>query len=200
MLERIQDRSLLHRFNPESPFALYGASKALAEWAIVDDYDHILDLSCGSGKLLHYLSQKYCLRACGIAESPEQARALHDMLPEAEVLSASKENMPWRSNAFNTVFYQMDAVDPAERGDFLQEIVRVLKPGGQVLISLHALPDLVGSIARAMGFSDDKSTKHTKLLHWMEAAGLSDVSWRATGPMTGIAMGWKNKEIGGCPA
>lgn len=200
MLERIQDRSLLRKFNLESPFALHGASKALAEWAIVDDYDYVLDLSCGDGKLLHYLSQKYYLRACGIAETLEQAHALHDMLPEAEVLSASKEDMPWRSDAFNTVFYQMDANDDAEHGDFLQEVVRVLKPGGQVLISLHALPDFIGNMARSIGFANNRSMKHTKLLQRMEAAGLNDVSWRTTGPMTGIAMGWKNKKIGGCMA
>ena len=200
MLERIQDRSLLHKFNLDNPFALHGASKALAEWAIVDDYDQILDLSCGNGQLLHYLSQKYYLRACGIAKTPEHARTLRDMMPNAEVLSASKEDMPWRNEAFSTVFYQMDADSETERGEFLQEVVRVLKPGGQVLISLHALPDFISNMAHAMGLTKDKNVKYTKLLQWMEAAGLSDVSWRATGPMTGIAMGWKNKEIEGCLA
>lgn len=194
MLERVQDRSLLHFLSPEGTTFLHGASKALAQWAIVDDYDHILDLSCGDGRLLNYLSKKYSLRACGIADNPDHARSLRGMMPDAEVFSARKEDIPWRSEAFNTVFYQMKNDDEDETGAFLNEVMRVLKPGGQVLIALHGLPGIVSSLASVMGVTDGAHVKHAKLMQWMEKAGLKDVSWRIAGPMTGIAMGWKNHE------
>ena len=50
MLERVQDRSLFGVLSLDSEECLHGAAKALAQWAIVDDYDNILDLDCCDGK------------------------------------------------------------------------------------------------------------------------------------------------------
>lgn len=82
MLERVQERSWLHALGLQDRTHLRGAQKALAQWAIVDDYNNILDLSCQDTRLLRFLSQKYSLRACGIADDPEHARALRLELPE----------------------------------------------------------------------------------------------------------------------
>lgn len=189
MLERVQDRSLLSMLSLDGEERLHGAAKALAQWAIVDDYDNILDLDCEDGKLLHYLSNRYSLRACGIASDPDYARHLRRMMPDAEVFHARKEDIPWRSNAFNTVFYQMK--NEQEDGAFLQEVLRVLKPGGQVLISLNGMPRLLHQMANVLGLSNEDATKPSQLLSWMEKAGLKDVSWRLAGPVTGVAMGFK---------
>lgn len=189
MLERVQDRTLLGMLSLEGEERLHGAAKALAQWAIVDDYDNILDLDCGDGKLLHYLSKRYSLRACGIAGDPEYARRLRSLMPDAEVFHARKEDIPWRSNAFNTVFYQMK--NEQQDGAFLQEVLRVLKPGGQVLISMNGIPRMLHSVASVLGFSNEDTTQPAQLLSWMEKAGLKDVSWRLAGPVTGVAMGFK---------
>lgn len=196
MLERVQDRSLLGMLSLETEERLHGAAKALAQWAIVDDYDNILDLDCGDGKLLHYLSRHYSLRACGIAANPEHARQLRLKMPDAEVFHARKEDIPWRSNAFNAVFYQMK--NDQQDGDFLQEVLRVLKPGGQVLISLSSMPHVLHDVASVLGLANEDSISHVQLLSWMENAGLKDVSWRLTSPVTGVAMGFKpfEEEIG----
>ena len=198
MLERIQDRSLLHMLHPEDTVILHGASKALAQWAIVDDYDQVLDLSCGNGKLLRYLSHKYSLRACGVTETPEQARSLREMLPDAEVFYARKEDIPWRNGAFHAVFCQINNADEQENGAFLKEVVRVLKPGGQVLIALHGLLGVMGSMTNLVGLTDTDYIRHAQLMQWMEKAGLKDVSWRMAGPFTGVAMGWKDRELEEC--
>lgn len=190
MLERVQDRSLLNTLMPANEERLHGAARALAQWAIVDDYDNVLDLQCGDGKLLNYLSRRFSLRACGIAENPEQARQLRQKMPDAEVFCARKEDIPWRSNAFNAVFYQMKNEQQDE--SFLQEVLRVLKPGGQVLIALSSIPQALRSVAGVLGLADEGKTSHAQLLSWMERAGLKDVSWRLTGPVTGVAMGFKS--------
>lgn len=198
MLERVQDRSLFGVLSLDSEERLHGAAKALAQWAIVDDYDNILDLDCGDGKLLHYLSRRYSLRVCGIAQDPEHARNLRQRMPDAEVFHARKEDIPWRSNAFNAVFYQMK--NDQQDGAFLQEVLRVLKPGGQVLISLSSMPQVLHGVASVFGFANEDSTNHVQLLSWMEKAGLKDVSWRLTGPVTGVAMGFKpfDEEASAC--
>ena len=130
MLERVQERSWLHALGLQDRTHLRGAQKALAQWAIVDDYNNILDLSCQDTRLLRFLSQKYSLRACGIADDPEHARALRLELPDAEIFCARKEDIPWRDQAFDAVFYQMKKNAPAFDGTFLREAARVLKPGG----------------------------------------------------------------------
>lgn len=196
MLERVQDRSLFGVLTLDHEERLHGAAKALAEWAIVDDYDNILDLDCGDGKLLNYLSKRYSLRACGIANDPEQARDLRGRMPNAEVFFARKEDIPWRSEAFNAVFYQMK--NDQQDGGFLQEAVRVLKPGGQLLISLSSMPEILRPLASAVGMLDEGHIGHSQLLKWMEEAGLRDVSWRLTGPVTGVAMGFKQFEAEDC--
>jgi len=197
MLERVQDRSLMQMLSLDDETRLNGAARALAQWAIVDDYDTVLDLDCGDGRLLHYLSKRYSLRACGIASNPEQARELRCKMPDAEVFYARKEDIPWRSEAFNAVFYQMKNTDERS-GAFLREVVRVLKPGGQVLISLTGLPEVLSGFAATMGFADEDRVRRSELLRWMEEAGLRDVSWRITGLTTGLAMGFKQFEAEEC--
>ena len=192
MLERVQDGSLLGGIIRDREVYLHGACKALAQWAIVDDYDNILDLSCEDGKLLHYRTRRFSLRACGVSGDGETARRIRSLLPDAEVFPARKEDIPWRGETFNAVFYQMKNDEQTqENGAFLREVVRVLKPGGQLLISLRGLPGVLTAIGSVAGMCEDAGIRRTQLLRWMEEAGLKDVSWRIAGPLTGIAMGFK---------
>lgn len=194
MLERVQDRSWLHALGFQGKTCLHGAQKALAQWAIVDDYNNILDLSCRDIRLLRYLSQKYSLRACGIADDPEHARALRIELPEAEIFCARKEDIPWRDQAFDAVFYDMKKNTLVFDTAFLREANRVLKPGGQLLIAVHGAPELLCKVGELLGFVDGEDhVSPAQLLHAMENAGLEDVSWRLSQPMVSLAMGWKRR-------
>ena len=58
MLERVQERSWLHALGLQYRTHLRRAQEALSQWAIVDDYNNILDLSCQDTRLLRFLSQK----------------------------------------------------------------------------------------------------------------------------------------------
>ena len=150
MLERTQERSWLSWLGGKTGTQLHGAQKALAQWAIVDDYNAILDMRCSDVALLRYLSQKFSLRACGIVDSAQQARALQDDMPDAEIFCARKEDIPWRDKCFDAVFYHMDKSEGEDCG-FLKEAIRVLKPNGQLLIAVHGLPALGGAVGARRG-------------------------------------------------
>ncbi len=192
MLERIQERSVVHSLEEKTGMSLHGAQKALARWAIVDDYNNILDLHCQDAHLLRYFSQKFDLRACGITDDPERAKALRLSVPTAEIFCARITDIPWRSEAFDTVFYQIKKSEPMPDLSFLQEAARVLKPGGQLIIALQGLPEMLRRAASVVGMMDCDGcvTPHT-LLQGLEKAGLSDVSYRLAQPFIGIIMGWK---------
>ena len=128
--------------------------------------------------MLRVLSQKYSLRACGIADDPEHARALRLELPDAEIFCARKEDIPWRDQAFDAVFYQMKKNAPAFDGTFLREAARVLKPGGQLLIAVQGAPEPLCKVGELLGLCDgDDHVSPAQLLKSMEDAGLEAVSY-----------------------
>lgn len=192
MLERVQGRSVLGTLSADAGIHLHGAQKALADWAIVDDFNDILDLHCQDTQLLRYLSQKFSLRACGIADSSEHARQLREEAPDAEIFCARINDIPWRSEAFDTVFYQLKKNDAEADLSFLQEAARVLKPGGQMIIAIEGLPEALCAPLSALGIMEqEERITPRKVLTSMENAGLSDVSYRFAQPFVGVAIGWK---------
>jgi SAM-dependent methyltransferase len=194
MLERVQERSWLHLLGLQEKTHLYGMQKAIAQWAIVDDYNNILDLSCQDTHLLRYFSQKYSLRACGIADDPEHARTLRAELPNAEIFCARKEDIPWRDQAFDAVFYQMKKTAVDYDAAFLREAARVLKPGGQLLIAVQGVAEPLYRAGSLFGFCDTEDhLSPSDLMKSMESSGLEDVSWRLAQPMVAIAMGWRRR-------
>ena len=192
MLDRIQAKAWLKSDRAGIEPALHGAQKALAQWAIVDDYNAVLDMHCCDARLLRYLGKCYSLRACGIADDAAAARALRQQAPEAEIFCARKEDIPWRSETFDAVFYQMKKSEAALDAGFLKEAMRVLRPGGQMLVALTGAPEIVSRAGALLGFCahDTHIALHT-LLKRMEEAGLADVSYRMAQPLTGVAIGWK---------
>ena len=192
MLERVQESSALRIFGENACRKLSGAQKALAQWAIVDDYNTVLDLHCRDTRLLRYLSQKFSLRACGVADDAADARVLQQALPDAEIFCARKEDIPWRDNSFDAVFYQVDKNEPDCGSAFLEEALRVLKPCGQLLVAVSGIPEALCRLSDLAGFSSaaDRVKPHD-LLQRMEKAGYGDISYRIAPPFVGLAMGWK---------
>ena len=191
MLERVQERSRFRILGVHAGIQLRGAQKALAQWAVVDDYNMILDMHCQDAQLLRYLSQKYSLRACGIADDAASARRLREEAPEAEIFCARKEDIPWRSESFDAIFYQLQKKERFDKS-FLQEAMRVLKPGGQMLVAIKGMPEAAYRAAGLLGVAEhEEHTAPHMLLRGMEQAGMRDVSYRVSRPLVGIAMGWK---------
>jgi len=113
---------------------LLPAQQAAVRWARVDDYQALLDLECGEGKLLQYYLNHFSVRACGMTRNPGEC---HDSLPStAEIMRAAQHDIPWRNNSFDVVFFTRFNQRQQHNDLLFEEVNRVLKPGAQFIITL----------------------------------------------------------------
>lgn len=155
---------------------LSGADKAVAEWATIEEHERVLDLHCAQGALLANLTEKLRLRACGICDTAEQAHALRGMLSDADVLCARPVDIPWRDGAFDAVISGTAAQNYMDFEQVLDEVLRVLRPGGQFVISAP--------------YSFDDAFSPRTLMRKLQQAGFQNVSWRSR-RLNGVCIAWK---------
>jgi ubiquinone/menaquinone biosynthesis C-methylase UbiE len=99
-------------------------------------FESILDLGCGAGQTLIGNGLKPGVFACGV-DIDEEALTLGRKLSEEIVfVRARGEKLPFRNNAFDVVISRV-ALPYTAIPATLQEIARVLKPGGHVWLTLH---------------------------------------------------------------
>ncbi|MDD2428144.1 MAG: methyltransferase domain-containing protein [Eubacteriales bacterium] len=159
--------------------SLGAAQKAVARWALVDDYQALLDLSCRDSRLLSFYSQRNHIRACGLCGDTERAAQIKESLPEAEIMQGSPYDIPWQDNTFHAVMVSYPLGAYRGLGGLLSEIRRILRKGGQLLIALPIFPfvlqdlPLTGESNRLLG-----PGARRELLLTLEQMGYEDVSIR----------------------
>lgn len=97
----------------------------------------VADLGCGQGTLLQTLRElplKLKLSACDL--SPVLVDNTRKRVPEADVRVADIESLPFADANFDAVFVTEVMEHLATPQKALGEILRVLKPGGWLLVSL----------------------------------------------------------------
>ncbi|MCT7956684.1 class I SAM-dependent methyltransferase [Laspinema palackyanum] len=95
----------------------------------------ILDLCCGSGQATAYLVQS-SQNVTGLDASPLSLNRARNNVPEASYIEAFAENMPIGDGEFDLVHTSaaLHEMDPQQLRQILQEVYRVLKPGGTFAI------------------------------------------------------------------
>ena len=104
----------------------------------VGDLGAICDLGCGPGQIARYLHRKG-VKALGVDLSPKmiaEAQRLNPEIPfhQGDMLSLPDEDNSWGGIA---AFYCIIHIPRGQVVDALHEMKRVLKPGGQLLITFH---------------------------------------------------------------
>lgn len=159
------------------------AQRAVLKWAIVEEYDRILDVDCGEGALLSALDDTYRVTLCGLCQNARLARAAREDFPGADVIYAKCMDIPFRSDSFDEVFVTRNTGSNCAQAA-LKEILRVLRPGGQVIIASRMLTAL---------FADSEPEMDRRsIMRALQSAGFSDVSWRSAG-LCGVIIGWKKR-------
>lgn len=196
MLSKAENHTMLPKSVAATKARLTPAMHALAHWAAIDAGDKVLDMACGNGALLRMISQQIECSICGIASSVEQYRSVRGMLPDADILFAQPEDIPWRENSFDVVMCGLPFYTMEDPGKILKEALRVLKPGGQFLLATAWYPAPLRQLYNCLsGRWEDTHTpvmynKH-EMLATLEAVGFHNVTWRAADMRVGITIGWK---------
>ncbi len=101
--------------------------------------DRILDLCCGSGQATQYLVQKSNF-VVGLDCDPLAIQRARRRVPQADYVEAWAENMPFEDNSFDCVHTSatLHEMAPQQFRQIIQEVHRVLKPGGCfTLVDFH---------------------------------------------------------------
>ena len=100
----------------------------------------VLEMGCGTGTILHRLSQKCSISGHGVdveEKMLEQARKkCHDM----EILNCSCDNTPFEDCKFDVIVACMAYHHFPNKDGFSKECARILKQGGRLYIADPKLP------------------------------------------------------------
>lgn len=113
----------------------------LLNWAGVDAADHILDIGCGIGGSSLYLAEKYNAQVTGITLSPVQAAragvraATANLSHQVQFQVADALLLPFADASFDLVWSLESGEHMPDKARFMQEMCRVLKPGGKLLMA-----------------------------------------------------------------
>jgi ubiquinone/menaquinone biosynthesis C-methylase UbiE len=106
----------------------------------------LLDVGCGTGRTLHQLSRAHPkLRLSGVDLSPAYIRLARKRLAAVDELTLAVENaeaLPWADATFDVVtsVYMFHELPRNARRNAVREMLRVLRPGGLVVIEDSAQP------------------------------------------------------------
>lgn len=118
------------------PSVFYQAvHKRLLEYVDLSAQANVLDLGCGTGRLLERLATKFPeLRGTGLDLSPKMlqvARLSNRHHPRLIFIEGKAEALPFGDGQFDAVFNSISFLHYLEPKQVLQEVARVLTPSGR---------------------------------------------------------------------
>lgn len=121
------------------------------KWAGVDDANpptSVVDVGCGIGGSSRHIANKYGCTAKGITLSPYQANRGNELAKEqglenkASFQVADALDQPFEDNSFDLVWSLESGEHMPDKEQFVNELFRVVKPDGRVIIVTWCHRDL----------------------------------------------------------
>jgi SAM-dependent methyltransferase len=127
------------------PLGHYGFFRVAVERLQLQPEDVFLEIGCGGGALLDMVLQTV-QRACGIDHSPDMVELARQKNGKAlsegrvEIIQGDVEALPWAANCFTCAAGVEMLYFTENPGRVSEELCRVLKPGGRVVLVTAAQP------------------------------------------------------------
>ncbi len=148
--------------------------------------DRVLDLGCGTGIVTRVLRERLggAARVIGLDANPQMIAKARQLTPEVDWHEGNAMALPFPDASFDLVLCQEMLQFANDRAAALREVLRVLAPGGRLLISTwrpraeQPFHDALGKVAeRHLGASNDKrwSLDGGSLRALLSEAGFVDV-------------------------
>ncbi len=119
--------------------------KRLLEYTQLRDQAHVLDLGCGTGRLLDRIVKQFpTITATGLDLSEEmihQARSQNRYPQRLTFTNANVESLPFAENQFDAVFCTISFLHYPHPQQVFEEINRVLSPGGCFYLADYRVDD-----------------------------------------------------------
>lgn len=107
----------------------------ILEYCAFTDYSRLLDIGCGNGATMEFLSQKGLTNSFGLDISLEFALKAADKNPCSGFTKASGDSLPFKSGSFDGVFTECSLSLIKNQEKALKDIHRVLIRGGYLALS-----------------------------------------------------------------
>ena len=121
--------------------AKYDFIDKMLDFSQTDSPPTVLDVGCGIGGTSRYIAKRFPdASVTGISISPEQIKRATDLAAERNVPNAKFElcdalNMKYPDNSFDLVWACESGEHMPDKEKYVQEMARVLKPGGRMVIA-----------------------------------------------------------------
>lgn len=193
MITKVQGKTVSGELSVKACPRLNALEKAMLRWTVVDPEDRVLDACVGRGLMAEYLRRNMQCEVCGVSADMEDVRAARARLQSCDIVYAPVGDIPWREDAFDTVLMQWKGeADALER--MLSEVLRVLKPGGQLVLGTACWPAAMNALRRWVAVSaEGTSVNRLELQIRLTDLSFEQVSWQRTGLGTGVMTAWKRK-------
>ncbi|MCT7973214.1 class I SAM-dependent methyltransferase [Laspinema olomoucense] len=125
--------------------------KRLLNYLQLPDSPNVLDLGCGTGRLLDRLAEEFpTLRGTGFDLSPEMIRQARQKKrdrhrPRLIFIQGNAEQLPFADQQFDTVFNTISFLHYPNPSRVLSEVYRVLSPGGNYYLVDFMMPNKTAS-------------------------------------------------------
>ncbi len=172
--------------------------RCVRQLAVVYPQDMLLDMACTDGELLQRLALQHPgANLAGICATPQMARTARNRLPDADIMFAELDDLPWLNDSFDVVICAMSVATMKDPATAFSEVRRVLKPGGQfVLAAPHLFEPMRGLVNRFLVDDGPDSAPvyaPKQIKYFLQRAGLEQIHWTRASLLAGITVSWKKK-------